>query len=117
MLTQGFVGIAPNATVWSLRAGDHQGLFSSIDTWEALEYARNNNAMNVNMSIAGTNIDSPNEARRESMRRGFDEKGMIYMVALGNNGSSNVSPSEYYGLLEYPIWQRITTSLLPPIVE
>jgi major intracellular serine protease len=97
--SQGFVGVAPNATVWNLRAGDHQGIFSSIDIWEALEYARNNNAMIVNMSIAGGNIDPPNEARRESMRRGFDEKGMIYMVALGNNGnpSSNVSPSDYYG--------------------
>jgi subtilisin family serine protease len=97
--SQGFVGVAPKATVWNLRCGGVNGEFHSIDTWEGLEYARNNNAMIVDLSIAGTSLDVPNDARRESVRRGFDDKGMIYMVALGNNGNpnSNISMSDYYG--------------------
>ncbi len=101
--TQGFVGIAPNARAWNLRCGDAQGLFAWTDWLEGLEYAKTNNAPIVNNSISAANV-SPTTAGPDaiatSVRDGYDNKGIIYNGALGNdaNPAANAFPSNCYGM-------------------
>lgn len=101
---QGFVGIAPNAKAWNLRAGDHLGLFLWTDWLEALEYAKTNNAPIVNNSVASPNI-SPTQPGpdtiQSSIRDGSDNKGILYFAALGNEGNPNANsfPSNAYGTI------------------
>jgi subtilisin family serine protease len=108
--SQGFVGIAPNAKGWNLKAGysratppeNAPGAFDWTDWLEALEYAKTNNAPIVNNSIAALNVNPTNpgpDTIAASVKDGFDNKGIIYMAALGNEGVANANSfmSNTYG--------------------
>jgi major intracellular serine protease len=102
--TQGFVGIAPAARCWNLRAGDANGAFAWTDWLEALEYAKTNNAPIVNNSIAALNINPTQpgpDAIQASIRDGADNKGILYFTALGNEGNAaaNSFASNCYGTI------------------
>lgn len=101
--SQGFVGIAPNARAWNLRCGDANGAFAWTDWLEGLEYAKTNNAPIVNNSIAALNINPTQpgpDTIAASVKDGFDNKGIIYNGALGNEGnpSANSFMSNTYGV-------------------
>jgi subtilisin family serine protease len=108
--TQGFVGVAPGARGWNLKAGysratppeSARGVFDWTDWLEALEYAKTNNAPIVNNSISALNVNPTNpgpDALAASVKDGFDNKGIIYMAALGNDGNAtaNAFMSNTYG--------------------
>lgn len=98
--TEGFVGVAPNAKGWNLKAGAPvtplgPGQFNATDWLEALEYAKTNNAPIVNMSIA-TPDTPPSTAWAQpiadSIKDGYDRLGIIFPSAMGNQGNANSNP-------------------------
>ena len=71
--TEGVVGVAPSCTLWNLRAGDQNDSFLFTDWLEAIEYAKTNNALIVNNSIAVLNAD-PVQTKPlvDSVKDGYD---------------------------------------------
>src|SRR5262245_46985159 len=93
----GIQGVAPSCNIWNLRAGDNQGLFAEIDMVEALEYARQNSAHVVNMSISG----GPNSAQMQGIITSLANQGVVVCAADGNTGRQETAtyPASYTGTI------------------
>lgn len=94
---EGIQGVAPSCNLWNLRAGDHQGLLSTADMIEAHQYATQNNAHVVNMSVAGGPFS---QAEQNAITTGFNS-GIVYVAAAGNTGQQESAnyPSSYPGVI------------------
>lgn len=93
----GIQGVAPECNLWNLRAGNAQGLFSTADMIEAHQYATQNNAHVVNLSIAGGPFS---QAEQNAITTGFTA-GIVYCGAAGNTGREEtiMYPGGYDGVI------------------
>jgi subtilisin len=96
--TEGVVGVAPTASTWNLRGGGPNGLFNFVDVVEAFEYAKQNKAQVINVSIASSADHQPTA---DSIKDGYDRLGIIFVGAEGNEGllTSVNYISKYYGVI------------------
>lgn len=78
----GIQGVAPSCNIWNLRAGDQNGMFAEIDTVEALEFARQNSAHVVNLSISGGSFSQ----QLQNLLASLFNEGIVIMAANGNTG-------------------------------
>ncbi|MGH1363852.1 MAG: S8 family serine peptidase [Calditrichia bacterium] len=80
----GIAGIAPGLRVMALRAGTASGFLEEDDVAEAILYAIDNGCRIVNMSFGDVAFSY---LLRDVIRYG-SEKGLIFVAAAGNSGSS-----------------------------
>jgi subtilisin family serine protease len=94
---EGIQGIAPNCNIWNLRAGDQNGIFAEIDMVEALEFARQNNAHVVNMSVTSLQFSS----QLEGLMASLANQGIVMCGAVGNTGRQETVtyPAGYTGVI------------------
>lgn len=79
---EGIQGVAPSCNIWNLRAGDQDGMFQSTDSIEAIQYATQNNAHVLNMSISG----GPFVQAFLDALNALNNTGCVIMAANGNTG-------------------------------
>ena len=85
-------GIAPNASLIAIRAsseGSNGGCFDDRDLLAALEFAKNNGAHVVSMSLGGSSFDTAQNQKIQELIN----QGITIIAAAGNAGSRASSPA------------------------
>ncbi|MDC3411968.1 S8 family peptidase [Aquibacillus sp. 3ASR75-11] len=87
----GYVGVAPDAQIYALKAMDSNGKGSTIDLALAIDWAIQNNMDIINLSFEfRESVDYIEELINEAY-----EKGILVVAAAGNNGQQD-------GTIAYP---------------
>jgi len=84
-------GVCWNATLMSVRVLGPDGLGFSADLVEGIDYARNNGADIINMSLVGYGFDTATKTALEHAR----DVGILAVIAAGNN-SNNLEGNDNY---------------------
>lgn len=77
-------GVAPDAMIMALKVLDNYGSGSESDVWEAIQYAVDNGAWVMSMSIGWQHAWSPNRSQWRSVIDNARTAGLIAAVAAGN---------------------------------
>ncbi len=88
---EGVVGVAYNAKIMAVKAGQASGVFNQSDIAEAILYAYSNGADVINMSFGGT-ITSV--AVQDALTTAYTRS--VLVAAAGNNGKPNEAVLPYY---------------------
>lgn len=84
-------GVCPNCKIMSLRFLDADGMGDDEDSYKAIRYAIENGASIINLSFAGEGYDA---TIAKLIDKGA-EKGILFVVAAGNDSDSNDIESTY----------------------
>jgi PGF-CTERM protein len=90
-----YTGIAPNASLMDLRVIDSYGGGSASAIIDAIEYATNNDADIVSMSLGATAVYERSDDPLEEAVNAAADNGTVVVVAAGNAGP-------YYGTVGTP---------------
>lgn len=91
---KGGTGVAPNATIYSIKAANAEGTFGLDDIWEALSIADSKGVDIINMSLGGP---SYNEVYEDKVKA-LEAKGIAVFCATGNEATSAWAyPASYEG--------------------
>jgi len=83
--SSGITGVAPNAQIMPVRVLNSEGVNYSLEnTANGIRYAVDNGAHIINLSLGG---DNPSILRDDAIRYAT-ERGVVVVMAAGNNGSS-----------------------------
>ena len=94
---EGIVGVAYNAKIMAVKAGQGSGIFLQSDIAEAILYAYENGADVINMSFGGTACSI---AVQDALSVAYTRSTLV--AAAGNSGMPN-QPTDYYPALpSYP---------------
>lgn len=94
---EGIVGVAYNARIMAVKAGQGSGIFLQSDIAEAILYAYENGADVINMSFGGTACSI---AVQDALSVAYTRSTLV--AAAGNSGMPN-QPTDYYPALpSYP---------------
>ncbi|MBI3671577.1 S8 family peptidase [Candidatus Azambacteria bacterium] len=91
----GVVGVAPNVSLYAVKALDKNGSGYLSDVIEGLDWAIANNMNIVNMSL-GTNYDIP--SFYDAIARASNA-GIVLVAAAGNDGGAVDYPAAYPGVM------------------
>ena len=92
----GGLGVAPNATIISVRAGDRKGALTNADIAQSINMAVNAGADILSMSFGGTQY---NEAVNSAIQNALG-KGVVCIAAAGNEATSTKTyPACYNGVI------------------
>ncbi|MFY9265924.1 MAG: S8 family peptidase [Solirubrobacterales bacterium] len=92
------VGVAPDASVMSLKFLDGQGAGSVSDAIAAIDYAIRNGASVINASWGGPDYS---RALEDAIARA-SVAGVVFVTAAGNDGGDNDSSPTYPAALDLP---------------
>ena len=92
----GGLGVAPNATMVSIRAGDRKGGLRTSDIVEAINIAINNNVDIISMSFGSTESSTP---EKDALKKAMDQ-GILCLSSAGNEASNKKTyPASYDGVM------------------
>lgn len=91
---KGGAGVAPNTTIYSIKAASPAGTFETADVFEALSMADANGVDIVNMSLGGPSYNEIYENKVKAL----EAKGIAVFCATGNEATSAWAyPASYEG--------------------
>lgn len=93
----GTVGVAYNAKIMAIKAGQASGVFLQSDIAEAIIYAYTHGADVINMSFGGSACSI---AVQEALQQAYTTSSLV--AAAGNDGSPNEETPAYQALPNYP---------------
>jgi hypothetical protein len=89
---EGVIGVAPYASIYSVRSLDDAGSGSLSDVVAGIDWAINNNMDVLSMSLGASSGDS---ALQDACDRAYNA-GIVVVAASGNDGQSSISyPARY----------------------
>lgn len=92
----GLIGVAPEASIMPIRALDADGVGTPLAVIEAVKWAVDNGAAVINLSV--TEVGSQSGTFTSSLASAIErawEKGVIVVLASGNDGSDSTSGPSY----------------------
>ncbi len=94
---EGIVGVAYNAKIMAVKAGQSTGVFNQSDIAEAILYAYEMGADVINMSFGGSAISI---AVQEALETAYTRSTLV--ASAGNDGAPNEATDYYDPLPNYP---------------
>jgi subtilisin family serine protease len=94
----GIAGVAGEARLLVIQAGDRSGSFTDVDEAAAIVYAVNRGAKIVNLSLGG-----PGSSATERRAIEYAVSKNVLLVAAAGNGGLRGSPAEYPAALLQPV--------------
>lgn len=94
---EGIVGVAYNAKIMAVKAGQSTGVFNQSDIAEAILYAYEMGADVINMSFGGSAISL---AVQEALETAYTRSTLV--ASAGNDGAPNETADYYDPLPNYP---------------
>ena len=94
---EGIVGVAYNAKIMAVKAGQSTGVFNQSDIAEAILYAYEMGADVINMSFGGSAISL---AVQEALETAYPRSTLV--ASAGNDGAPNEAADYYDPLPNYP---------------
>ncbi|MBO8170470.1 MAG: S8 family peptidase [Bacillaceae bacterium] len=92
---EGIVGVAPEASLYSIRAFGAEGTGSTTDVIEGIDWAIDHGMDIINMSFGS---EEGSQAERNAVRAALDA-GIIMLAAAGNAGGRVDFPARYRGVI------------------
>lgn len=80
----GMAGVAPNVKIMNLKILNHDGIGTTADLIEAIDYARSNGADVINLSITASVVDSSID---RPIRDAHNHE-IVFAAAMGNTGKN-----------------------------
>ncbi|NBV42399.1 hypothetical protein EBR96_06495, partial [bacterium] len=97
---KGIAGVCPGCRIMGVRAGDKDGSFTSVSLGNAIDYAVDQGARIINMSLGG---NDSNDTLFKNAVANASRSGVVIVVAAGNERSSldlhPQIPSKYPGVI------------------
>ncbi len=94
---EGIVGVAYNAKIMAIKAGQATGIFNQSDIAEAILYAYEMGADVINMSFGGSACSIPVQ---DALMTAYTRSSLV--ASAGNSGKPNQTTDNYNALPNYP---------------
>ena len=91
----GLLGAAPQAKIYAVKVADKSGYCSYSNIIAGINWAVNNNANVITMSLGGTSSSSTLQSACDSAY----SKGVVLVGAAGNSGGSVIYPAAYSSVI------------------
>lgn len=85
-------GIAPNARIMALKVLTDQGSGTQVAVWEAVQFAVENGAHVLSLSLGFRVSGNPNRAMMRTVMNNLRSAGLVAFVAAGNEGTTGQIP-------------------------
>jgi subtilisin family serine protease len=109
-------GVAPEATVMAVKVLDSEGHAQQADVWEGMQYAVDNGARVMNLSIGWMQSDDPDRAMWRTACNNALAAGVVMIVAAGNERDDGIpapdnirTPGDVPGPMAAPFPSAVVT--------